>query len=83
MLCWATDTSLILPLVSVLLHLSLQELLKGLSFPAYVSDAARSLIVGLLNGNEHMRLGCSPARLVDLKVRYDYTLVAIIAAAMT
>jgi hypothetical protein len=53
----------------VLLLYLLQELLKGLSFPAYVSDAARSLIVGLLNGNEHMRLGCSPARLADLKVR--------------
>jgi ribosomal protein S6 kinase beta len=45
----------------------LQEILQEVNYPQYVSSEAKALIKGLLDGDEHKRLGCTPASQADLK----------------
>jgi ribosomal protein S6 kinase beta len=43
------------------------------NYPSYVSAEAKALIKGLLNGDEHKRLGCTPALQTDLKAQEFFT----------
>jgi serine/threonine protein kinase len=44
-----------------------QDILDAMRYPIPVTDAAHSVIVGLLQGNEHERLGCTPELLKALR----------------
>ncbi|KAG5189373.1 kinase-like domain-containing protein [Tribonema minus] len=45
----------------------LNEILTEVRFPPYMSAEAKDLVIRLLDGNEHRRLGASPELLAELK----------------
>jgi serine/threonine protein kinase len=50
-----------------------QEILAEVKYPPHVSEDAKSLIRSLLDGNEHSRLGATPALLFALKAHPFFT----------